>query len=64
MAGSFSVLFTHQKVKKHKTWSEGTVKLNSQGNKVISFNIFFINYIFENTIQKKLIFLFWNEIEN
>jgi len=33
--GSFAAFYTHQKVKKHKQWKEGTIKFNSQGNKVL-----------------------------
>jgi len=34
----FSAFYTHQKVKKHKNWLEGTIKLNAQGNKALLYD--------------------------
>ena len=34
----FVAYYTHQKVKKHKNWQEGTIKMNAQGNKVLLYD--------------------------
>ena len=34
----FVAYYTHQKVKKHKNWQKGTIKMNAQGNKVLLYD--------------------------